>query len=329
MAEINQKILEGSNPKPELPSDSEGSSFSSFTISFIQSKVTDTLAGGDGNDTLNGGDSNDLIDGKNGNDLLDGKEGNDAIAGGRGDDTLIGGSGDDSLYGELVDFLGISSFPVTEGQNYLDGGDGDDILSAGGKNDTLMGGNGDDYLYGGGAVSGNDVLNGGHGNDTLYGAQGADTLIGESGHDLLTGYSGHDLLTGGHGDDTLQGGPDSDTLTGGEGADIFSFDLLFPRALLFISKIIGSQSTIGSQFTGPPKPELGIDTIQDFNAEEGDKIQISGFRRADSSEEVSLSQFHYNQSTGILSFENKEFAQLQAGADLIVDRDVILSISSF
>ncbi|WP_424100000.1 hypothetical protein [Moorena producens] len=73
-------------------------------------------------------------------------------------------------------------------------------------------------------------------------------------------------------------------------------------------------------------PERGIDTIEDFNALEGDKIKITGVRRA-TSPEVSLSQFNYNQSTGILSFENQQFAQLQAGADFIVDRDLILSIN--
>jgi len=64
-----------------------------------------------------------------------------------------------------------------------------------------------------------------------------------------------------------------------------------------------------------------------FNALEGDNIKIIGVKKA-SSPEVSLGQFHYNQSTGILSFENQQFAELQAGADLRVDRDVILSINS-
>jgi len=365
MAELNQTVVESSNPKPQLRFNSEElglkvkrfieedqrlrSQGSSFSPSTIPSSVTDTLTGGDGNDTLNGGDSNDLIDGKNGNDLLDGKGGNDAIAGGRGDDTVIGGSGDDSLYGELAITIkpniniiatGISSSPVTEGKNYLDGGDGDDILGGGGNHDTLMGGNGDDYLYGGStslggcthvydpygeyqscrSASGNDSLTGGDGNDTLDGAEGADTLIGESGHDLITGGYGNDSLTGGDGNDTLRGGSDSDTLTGGAGADMFSFRLLFLRSDF-------TRPTVGSQLTGAPKPERGIDTIEDFNAEEGDKIEISGFRAA-AYAEVSLSQFHYNQGTGILSFENKEFAQLQPGADFIVDRDVILNINS-
>lgn len=359
MAELNQTIVEGSNPKPQFRFDaeqlglklkrfieednrlkSEGSSFDAFTIPLIKSKITDTLTGGDGNDTLTGGNGNDLIDGKNGNDVLDGKGGNDAIAGGRGDDTLIGGSGDDTLYGELASVLtGISSSPLTEGKNYLDGGNGDDFLSGGSNHDTLMGGNGDDKLYGGstslggctsvydpygeyqncGSVSGNDILNGGDGNDTLDGKGGADTLIGESGNDLLTGGYGNDSLTGGDGNDTLTGGSDSDTLTGGEGADLFSFRLLFPK---------GGLKTLGifSQFTLPPTPERGIDTIEDFNGKEGDKIKISGVRTAGFGE-VSLGQYDYNQNTGILSFENKEFAQLQPGADFRLDRDVILSIN--
>ncbi len=318
MAEQNQTILELLRLRPFNSEDlgidfgglkqkqerleSQGSSFSPSTI---PSSVTDTLTGGDGNDTVNGGDSNDLIDGKNGNDFLDGKEGNDAIAGGRGDDTVIGGSGDDTLYGELASGILRSGSTIltvlypssqTEGHNYLDGGDGDDIIIGGSNYDTLMGGNG---------------------NDTLSGAQGADTLIGESGHDLINGSYGNDLITGGDGNDTLIGGSDSDTLTGGEGADMFSFSLLFPIG--FTSLIRGSQLT-------PPTPEGGIDTIEDFNALEGDKIQITGVSRG-YSPEVSLGQFNYNQDTGILSFENQQFAQLQAGTDFIVDRDVILNIN--
>ncbi|NEO39166.1 MAG: calcium-binding protein [Moorea sp. SIOASIH] len=360
MAEQNQTVVESSNPKPELPSDSEQlglqvspskqqqERLKSQESSF--SPITDTLTGGDGNDTINGGD---------GNDLLDGKGGNDVIAGGLGDDTLIGGSGDDSLGGEFTNFfdgfvkinnhilplvVDVWSSPVRQGKNYLDGGDGDDILYGGGKNDTLMGGNGDDYLYGGSTspdhpcsfvdhhnlrcrnVSGNDVLNGGYGNDTLDGAEGADTLIGESGDDVLTGGYGND------------------TLTGGEGADIFSFSLLFfpTQARFFNFQTVGvSEIGLGlpstSKFFSPPrvKPEEGIDTIEDFNALEGDKIKISGFRTVPGfstagpagSAEVSLSQFQYNQSTGILSFEKLPFAQLQAGVDFIVDRDVILNIN--
>ncbi|NEO44113.1 MAG: calcium-binding protein [Moorea sp. SIO4A3] len=365
MAELNQTVVESSNPKPQLRFNSEElglkvkrfieedqrlrSQGSSFSPSTIPSTVTDTLTGGDGNDTLNGGDGNDLIDGKNGDDLLNGNAGNDAIAGVGGDDTVIGGSGNDTIYGEFPttiinsQFIVIpsvmSSSPETEGQNYLDGGDGDDILGGGGKDDTLIGGNGDDSLHGGRVVevgsvsfgvynpygsqrccsaSGNDFINGGDGNDTLDGAEEADTLIGESGHDLITGGYGNDSLTGGDGNDTLRGGSDSDILTGGEGADIFTFRLLFPTTGF-------TRPTVGSQLTGAPKPERGIDRIEDFNALEGDKIKIVGL----GSTEVSLSQFQYNQNTGILSFENQQFAQLQAGADFIVDRDVILSISSY
>ena len=294
---------------------------------------------------------------REGQNYLDGGSGDDIIAGGRNHDTLIGGNGDDYLYGGRTQLGSCSrlydpyydpygqyhqSCGFVSGNDVLNGGDGNDTLDGLEGADTLIGESGHDLLTGG---YGNDTLNGGDGNDTLDGAKGADTLIGESGHDVLnggggndtlTGGSGHDLLTGGSGrdtltgsdgNDTLIGGSDSDTLTGGEGADIFSFSFPFSQSQNVNFKILGvsENSIIGLPST--PKSAPRIDTIEDFNALEGDKIKISGSRRADSSEEVSLGQFHYNQNTGILSFENQQFAQLQAGADFIVDRDLILSIN--
>ena len=86
-------------------------------------------------------------------------------------------------------------------------------------------------------AAGDDYLSGGAGDDLLYGLQGNDTL---------DGGTGNDLLVGGAGDDILIGGLDDDQLTGGSGADTFTWKA----------------------------GDLGKDSILDFNATEGDRIDL-------------------------------------------------------
>ncbi|MGC7902105.1 type I secretion C-terminal target domain-containing protein [Vibrio anguillarum] len=74
-------------------------------------------------------------------------------------------------------------------------------------------------------------------------------LLGGSGHDHLEGGDGDDSLVGGGGNDTLIGGLGADILTGGSGADIFKWTL----------------DTVDEQ----------TDTITDFNAGEGDVIDLT------------------------------------------------------
>ncbi len=308
----------------------------------------DTITGGDGNDTLVGTNVDELIEGKGGNDILKGEGGNDALIGDTGQDTLEGGSGNDTLYGESAFGGGLAvtgdSFVYASGStygrqsdNYLDGGKGNDKLDGGNGNDTLIGGDGDDTMFGGSvaslvethvydpygeinwSTSGNDVLDGGNGNDVLVGAADNDTLIGGQGNDILNGGFGNDSLLGGDGNDSLRGGTDNDTLRGGNGADVFRFSILFPRdsAPPFRTLVFDPNYVAPSL---PPKPQRGIDTIEDFNSAEGDKIVI------DSSGEISISQFSYNQDTGALLFENTQFAQLQAGLDFSVEQDITFGI---
>ncbi|MEE3099385.1 MAG: S8 family serine peptidase, partial [Pseudomonadota bacterium] len=100
----------------------------------------------------------------------------------------------------------------------------------------------DDLTGGRGA----DVLRGRGGADSLDGGGGADRLLGGRGADELRGGRGADQLQGGAGDDVLIGGAGRDRLTGGGGADVFAF---------------------GGRW--------GADTITDFNAAQGDVIDLS------------------------------------------------------
>lgn len=71
--------------------------------------------------------------------------------------------------------------------------------------------------------------------------------IGEDGDDFLDGGAGDDTLYGGAGDDVLIFGDGEDGLTGGSGADVFALTLI----------------------------DAFIDTLSDFDASEGDVINIT------------------------------------------------------
>jgi Ca2+-binding RTX toxin-like protein len=85
------------------------------------------------------------------------------------------------------------------------------------------------------------------GTDLISGRGGDDVLVGGAGNDLLDGGEGDDILDGGPGSDLLFGGPGNDTMTGGDDADRFFFLSL---------------------------PDRG-DDILDFNADEGDVLNLS------------------------------------------------------
>jgi Ca2+-binding RTX toxin-like protein len=82
---------------------------------------------------------------------------------------------------------------------------------------------------------------------------------GGAGKNWLDGSSGNDILDGG-GDDRLIGGPDDDWLTGGSGADLFVYNDLYPSA----------------------------DRILDFNAAEGDRIDLSALDGVESFSDVTV-----------------------------------------
>jgi len=168
--------------------------------------------------------------------------GADVIHGNDAGNTIDGGPGNDSLDGGAG------------GSNRLFGGDGNDVIVGGADFDAVNGNKGEDIIDGG--AGGNDWLLGGQGDDQivahagnviLNGNIGADAVYGGGGADLVRGGQGNDLLNGGGGDDQIFGDLGDDTMTGGAGADIFHFAL-------------------GG----------GVDVVTDFNAAEGDRIQLDG-----------------------------------------------------
>jgi len=85
----------------------------------------------------------------------------------------------------------------------------------------------------------------------LTGNEFANRIIGNDGANNILGAGGRDRLEGGGNNDRLIGGAQSDDLYGGTGADHFTY-----------SSVDDSNST------------TGIDNIFDFNALEGDQIDL-------------------------------------------------------
>ncbi|WP_442953124.1 Ig-like domain-containing protein [Pectobacterium sp. A5351] len=155
-----------------------------------------------------------------------------------GNDQLNGGLGNDILFGDVVSFPNIDGNGITALQNYIGKqlGMQTGVPTAKEMHSYIATHSAEFDLSS--AKDGNDTLNGGAGNDILFGQGGNDTLIGGE---------GNDLLYGGAGDDILIGGPGGDTLIGGAGADIFKWQA----------------------------GDIGNDVIKDFNAKEGDRIDLS------------------------------------------------------
>ena len=117
-------------------------------------------------------------------------------------------------------------------------------------------------------------INGTANDDILAGTEGNDQLIAEAGHDKLYGAAGNDTLSGGEGNDLIVGGAGDDILSGGAGEDIFDFNF----------------ADIGTAASP------AIDTITDFNLNEGDVLDISDL----------LSDEENNDLTQYLSFDQAD-----------------------
>ncbi|NES02109.1 MAG: calcium-binding protein [Okeania sp. SIO2F4] len=160
--------------------------------------------------------------------------------------------------------------------NDIEGTNDNDTLNGGDDRDRIRGRAGDDLIFGNG---GDDVLGGGSGEDTIYGGTGNDfiypgqdgkkTYYGEEGDDRINGLYSEDTLRGGPGNDTLNGGINTDWLFGGEGNDRLEISSDFAEGG------DGADTfafTISSRTTTTPEK---ISVIEDFNPDEGDKIEIN------------------------------------------------------
>ena len=258
---------------------------------------------GSGADTGGAGRNFNIILGGSGADILTAEGFWEDVFGGSGDDTitatgkgswLFGGTGNDTITGSDA----VTPWYLAE---RLFGGDGNDTIDGGGGDDLIYGGAGDDSLTGG---SGADIFifSEGHGNDTIEDfsktdgdmiylrgfdqtitwaqlqskittvtdPNDANTVIGVKidlsdwggGTITLNGITDVndvtedmfylDTIVGSDdSDDTLQGGTSDDTMTGGTGADTFVFN-----------------------------EDSGADTITDFSATQGDKIDLRSFSQA-------------------------------------------------
>jgi Ca2+-binding RTX toxin-like protein len=246
---------------------------------------------------LTGGRGADTLNGQAGDDTLFGNAGADTLNGGSGDDTMWGGTGND-VY--VVDSIGDV---VVENAN-----EGTDLVNTTLASYTL-GNDVERLTYTGSSAfagTGNSLAN------ILTGGRGADTLSGLDGNDQLIGNAGADLLFGGSGADILIGGAGADTLTGGSEADIFRF-------------LVAGDSGRGSRYA---------DVITDFNATEGDRIDLSGIdarpsttRTNDAFSFIGSSDFHG--IAGELRFAG-ETLYADLNGDRVADIEIVVTgVTSF
>jgi beta-glucanase (GH16 family) len=139
--------------------------------------------------------------------------------------------------------------------NYIRGLDGDDQITGGTSSNELYGNVGADTLIGRST-----------GGDTLVGGQGADVIdtTGSSAHNYLNGNKGEDTLNGSAAGDTLRGGQGDDLIHGGSGADWIAGD----RGHDIVSGGGGADTFYAF-------PDAGVMVVTDFNAAEGDRVQIA------------------------------------------------------
>ncbi|WP_430734435.1 VCBS domain-containing protein [Halodesulfovibrio aestuarii] len=206
------------------PDDSDGTSWNTYTITFvatsdstriefgqdgstesgsydwkgvylddvsIQSAGNDVLYGHGGNDTLDAGSGNDFLNGGTGDDILIGGDGNDVLVGGAGADHLIGGNAT-VVNGEVTITAGGDSGIDTVSYEHSAHAVNVDLNLSGAQVDFASATHGD-------AVG--DILDG---IENLVGSAHADTLIGDSNVNVIHGGAGDDTLYGG---DEITGQP--------------------------------------------------------------------------------------------------------------------------
>ncbi|MGE0424758.1 MAG: M10 family metallopeptidase C-terminal domain-containing protein [Reyranellaceae bacterium] len=239
---------------------------SAFADTLLGSAAANILVGGDGDDTLTGGLGNDILTGAAGNDVFaysfDGaSQGHDIITDFNPDkdafDFDFGAATSISIVqsGNVMQIVvdGVETTITTPGYAWPEVGPG--LSSVGGSISveapdsgvTITGGTLANIGDAGSAPPGNLVLNGGAIVLAASGGIGSTGGISLASPVVIGGSVGDDTLVGGAGDDTLAGRLGNDALTGGGGADLFIY-------------------AAGD----------GNDTITDFDAAEGDRVDLAG-----------------------------------------------------
>jgi VCBS repeat-containing protein len=109
--------------------------------------------------------------------------------------------------------------------------------------------------------NGADVITGSAYNDVIWGDSYGNSSTSDNGSDTLAGGAGNDQIHGGNGVDTLQGDKGADQLWGDRGGDTFKYVTLSDS-----NAVSGAWSRANG------------DTIIDFTASEGDKIDLAGLK---------------------------------------------------
>ncbi|KAA0014555.1 retention module-containing protein [Billgrantia pellis] len=171
-----------------------------------------------------------------------------------GDNVLKGGDGDDIIFGDTVNSDHLS-WTNGNGENFVAGEH--DGMGYIGLIEYLRWSN--EFGNNGNMPSEEQVI--GYVRENWEQLAQPQTSANPGQNDLYGG-GGDDILVGGAGNDTLRGGEGNDTLFGGLGADTFVWKL-------------GDQGEAGNAFT---------DTIMDFDADDGDVIDLSDILQGRDSE---------------------------------------------
>ncbi|MCC1495091.1 calcium-binding protein [Cognatishimia sp. F0-27] len=241
--------------------------FSSSRASQVETEKSHDIYGFGGDDILQGNATAEMIHGGSGDDLI-------FTMGARGgQDVAYGGSGNDTIKAG-------ADFGATDYADglYADGGRGVDAIS------FEFASQGVALTANGRTISGQDAGR----TDTQYtlkffealaGSAHADEidLSGSSSGMEIDGLGGKDTLSGSDRDDTIDGGAGWDEMTGNDGADTFVF-------------------SAGS----------GYDRITDFNAAEGDQIDLSGMNTVTSYFDMMANHIAQNGADVIIRGNNGE-----------------------
>ncbi|KQO49165.1 MULTISPECIES: M10 family metallopeptidase [unclassified Methylobacterium] len=196
-----------------------------------------------------GGSGHDRIVGNTADNRLDGGLSSDKMFGLTGNDTYLVDNGRDVV----VEWAGQGTDYVRSSVSYALGENVEHLILIGNAATKATGNDVANALRGN---AGDNALNGGSGRDRLYGNDGADTLLGGLGNDRLEGGAGNDRLYGGWGNDVLIGDRGDNVLIGGRGDDQFFLGAGANRSVFDIHS--------------------GHDTLFDFSASSGDRIDLSG-----------------------------------------------------